>query len=419
MKKIAIITARSGSKGLPNKNVLLANGKPLIAYSIEAAIESKCFDKIIVSTDSQEYIDLLSHYPIDFIKREKHLATDTASSFVVIEDALIKYQNQYFDYFVLLQPTSPLRTSEHIKEACDKFEKNFNEFDYLVSVVESSKSTTLIKEINDDESLKNFNLDYSNYARQFLFPEYMPNGAIFIGKPIPYTNQKHFFGKKSLAYKMDKSSSLDIDNKEDFEYFYFILQQKNKSNILLNNIKSRIAFKKNWFDKKADITLIGHSILDQWNIDNISRKSVTNWGISGISTREYINLIIDKKIIHQIGDITIIMSGTNDIVKPQWTNEKISNDIQELVDKIRIINPKTSIYFLEITPTAFRLDRNNIHIISLNQYLKANLRDVHWIDLYNKFSDKYQKLDMEYSDDGLHLNEKGYELLKIILEIQL
>lgn len=419
MKKIAIITARSGSKGLPNKNVLLANGKPLIAYSIEAAIESKCFDKIIVSTDSQEYIDLLSHYPIDFIKREKHLATDTASSFMVIEDVIIKYQNIDFDYFVLLQPTSPLRTSEHIKEACDKFEKNFNEFDYLVSVVKSSKSTTLIKEIDDDESLKNFNLDYSNYARQFLFPEYTPNGAIFIGKPIPYTKQKHFFGTKSLAYKMDKLSSLDIDNKEDFEYFYFILQQRNKSNILLNNIKSRIAFKENWFDKKADITLIGHSILDQWNLDNISGISVINWGISGISTREYIDLIIDKKFIHCIGDITIIMSGTNDIVKTQWTNEQISNDIQELVDKIKVINPETSIYFLEITPTAFRLDRNNMNIISLNQYLKANLRDIHWIDLYNKFSDGYQKLNMEYSNDGLHLNEKGYKVLQSILENQL
>lgn len=86
MKKIAIITARAGSKGLPNKNVLLANGKPLMAYSIEAAIESGQFEKIIVSTDSQEYIDLLSHYPIEFIKRAEHLASDKASTFVVIED---------------------------------------------------------------------------------------------------------------------------------------------------------------------------------------------------------------------------------------------------------------------------------------------------------------------------------------------
>ena len=88
MKKIAIITARSGSKGLPNKNVLFANGKPLMAYSIEAALESREFEKIIVSTDSQEYIDLLSHYPIEFIKRSAELSSDKASSFIVIEDVL-------------------------------------------------------------------------------------------------------------------------------------------------------------------------------------------------------------------------------------------------------------------------------------------------------------------------------------------
>ena len=68
MKKIAIITARSGSKGLPNKNILLLNGKPLICYTIDAALAAGVFEKIIVSTDSEEYIDLLSHYPIEFVR---------------------------------------------------------------------------------------------------------------------------------------------------------------------------------------------------------------------------------------------------------------------------------------------------------------------------------------------------------------
>ena len=164
MKKIAIITARSGSKGLPNKNVLLVNGKPLMAYSIEAALESQLFNKVIVSTDSQEYIDLLNHYPIEFIKRAEHLASDTASSFVVLEDVLTRYSN--YDYFVLLQPTSPLRTAQHIQEACSKFEEQSEQFDFLVSVTKSDKSTALIKPIEADGSLKHFQLDYSNYARQ-------------------------------------------------------------------------------------------------------------------------------------------------------------------------------------------------------------------------------------------------------------
>ena len=135
MKKIAIITARSGSKGLPNKNILLLNGKPLICYTIDAALEAGVFEKIIVSTDSEEYIDLLSHYPIEFVRRSEELSGDTVSSFLVIEDVLKRYRDLVYDYFVLLQPTSPLRTAQHILEACQKFEDNFDRFDFSASVI--------------------------------------------------------------------------------------------------------------------------------------------------------------------------------------------------------------------------------------------------------------------------------------------
>ena len=80
MKRLAIITARGGSKGLPDKNMLMVNGKPLLSYSIEAALESKCFDDIVLTTDSEEYIELLSHYPISFLHRDKSLASDKSSN---------------------------------------------------------------------------------------------------------------------------------------------------------------------------------------------------------------------------------------------------------------------------------------------------------------------------------------------------
>lgn len=417
MKKIAIITARSGSKGLPNKNVLLVNGKPLMAYSIEAALESRLFDKVIVSTDSQEYIDLLNHYPIEFIKRAEHLASDTASSFVVLEDVLTRYSN--YDYFVLLQPTSPLRTAQHIQEACSKFEEQSEQFDFLVSVTKSDKSTALIKPIETDGSLKHFQLDYSNYARQKHLTEYAPNGAIFIAKPAAYLKQKHFFGAKSLAYMMEKSVSIDIDDAQDFEYFYFLMQQKNKEISLLNAIKQRIQFKKNQFNQTKNITLIGHSILDQWNVSKINNLEVNNLGISGISTQEYIQYIINEKLLTTVSPIVLIMSGTNDIVKSAWSNEMIANNIQKLVDYILNINSDVKIYFLEITPTAFRQDRNNIHIRELNDYLKSHLENVTWVNLYYQFLNQYGKLDLKYSYDGLHLNEQGYQLLTEILEKEL
>jgi len=417
MKKIAIITARSGSKGLPNKNVLLVNGKPLMAYSIEAALESQLFNKVIVSTDSQEYIDLLNHYPIEFIKRAEHLASDTASSFVVLEDVLTRYSN--YDYFVLLQPTSPLRTAQHIQEACSKFEEQSEQFDFLVSVTKSDKSTALIKPIEADGSLKHFQLDYSNYARQKHLTEYAPNGAIFIAKPAAYLKQKHFFGAKSLAYMMEKSVSIDIDDAQDFEYFYFLMQQKNKEISLLNAIKQRIQFKKNQFNQTKNITLIGHSILDQWNVSKINNLEVNNLGISGISTQEYIQYIINEKLLTTVSPIVLIMSGTNDIIKSAWSNEMIANNIQKLVDYILNINSDVKIYFLEITPTAFRQDRNNIHIRELNDYLKSHLENVTWVNLYYQFLNQYGKLDLKYSYDGLHLNEQGYQLLTEILEKEL
>lgn len=418
MKKIAIITARAGSKGLPNKNVLLADGKPLMAYSIEAAIESKQFDKIIVSTDSQEYIDLLSHYPIEFIKRAEHLASDKASSFVVIEDVLNQYKHIDFDYFVLLQPTSPLRTAQHIQECCEKFECNFDKFDFIVSVSDAHKPTTLTRVIEEDESLKHFQLDYSNYARQLYRPEYSPNGAIFSAKPTAYLEQKHFYGEKCLAYFMDKDVSIDIDDRQDFEYFYFILQQRNKEKILLETIKRSILMKKENFKEVKDIALIGHSIIEYWDIKTLNGKAVNNLGIAGISTKEYSELILDKGLISALPKEVVLMFGTNDLVRSGWSDEKILADINHLITQLKAIREDIHISFLEITPTAFRVDRNNNDIRLLNQYLKSNLA-VKWIELDKAFSDKYGKLDLVYSDDGLHLNAKGYEKLTAILEEEL
>lgn len=415
MKKIAIITARAGSKGLPNKNVLLADGKPLMAYSIEAAIESEQFEKIIVSTDSQEYIDLLSHYPIEFIKRAEHLASDKASSFVVIEDVLNQYKSTHFDYFVLLQPTSPLRTAQHIREACEKFERHFENFDFLVSVSDAHKPTTLTRVIEEDESLKHFQLDYSNYARQLYRPEYSPNGAIFSAKPSAYLMQKHFYGPKCLAYFMDKDVSIDIDGRLDFEYFYFILQQRNKEKILLENIKRSILIKKENFREVKEIALIGHSIIEYWHIEKLNGKLVNNLGIAGISSNEYSELILNKGLITELPKDVVLMFGTNEIVHDGWNDEQVLADINHVINQLKAIREDINLYFLEITPTAFRVDRNNNDIRLLNQYLKDNL-NVKWIALDKAFSDKYGKLDLAYSDDGLHLNENGYAKLTTILE---
>ena len=116
---------------------------------------------------------------------------------MVLENILGKLGD--IDYFVLLQPTSPLRNEVHIKEAVQLFEKKLDEFDFLVSVKEAEHASVLVKPIDESLSLKYFDTDFSKYRRQG-FKEYSPNGAIFIAKPDAYLEQKHFFGKKSLGY---------------------------------------------------------------------------------------------------------------------------------------------------------------------------------------------------------------------------
>lgn len=210
MRKIAIIPARSGSKGLKDKNIIDLCGKPLIAYTIEAAIQSGVFSRVIVSTDSEHYAEISRNYGAEVMMRGEALSNDKATTYMVLEDILKNKLSERIDFFVLLQPTSPLRNATHIKEAVTKFESRFNDFDFLVSMKESEHAKVLVNPIDEDESLKYFDTDFSNYRRQG-FKDYSPNGAIFMAKPSVYLERKHFFGERSLAYIMSAECSVDID----------------------------------------------------------------------------------------------------------------------------------------------------------------------------------------------------------------
>lgn len=224
MNKIAIIPARSGSKGLKDKNIIDLCGKPLIVYTIEAALNSEEFDRVIVSTDSEDYAKIARQNGADVMMRDESLANDMATTYMVIEDILNNRLKIQIDYFALLQPTSPLRNSCHIREAVAKFESKFNEFDFLVSINESKHAKILVNPIDEYESLKYFDTDFSNYRRQG-HKDFSPNGAIFMAKPYAYLNRKHFFGSKSLAYIMSEKDSIDIDTAIDLELAKIIIQQ--------------------------------------------------------------------------------------------------------------------------------------------------------------------------------------------------
>lgn len=224
MKRLAIIPARSGSKGLKDKNIIELCGKPLIAYSIEAAVNTNLFDKIIVSTDSELYAKISRQYGAEVLMRGEELSNDNSTTYMVLEDILKNKILDTYDYFVLLQPTSPMRNAQHIIEAIEKFERKFKRFDFLVSMKESEHAKVLVNPIDEDESLKFFDTNFSNYRRQG-YKDYSPNGAIFIAKPDSYLKQKHFFGARSLSYIMQAKDSVDIDGPIDLLLAKILMSQ--------------------------------------------------------------------------------------------------------------------------------------------------------------------------------------------------
>ena len=214
-KIIAIIPARSGSKGLKDKNIKELNGKPLIAYSIEAAKEAGIFDEIIVSTDSEKYAQIARHYGanVPFLRSEEN-SSDTAGSWGVVREVLSKLEDK-FDIAVLLQPTSPLRTAKNIVEAYQMLlDKNA---DTVCSVCETAHSAFWCNVLDENNSMENFIDKKYQVPRQQLQKTYTLNGAIYIIK-TELIESPDFYSKNSFAYVMKKEESIDIDSEFDFKY---------------------------------------------------------------------------------------------------------------------------------------------------------------------------------------------------------
>lgn len=225
MHRIAIIPARSGSKGVPDKNIIDLCGKPLMVYSIEEAQKTGLFDRIIVSTDSEKYAEIARGAGAEAIMRSAELATDTATTYAVIEDLLQNRIDTPCDYFVLLQTTSPMRTAAHIREACELFESREEGIHFLAAVKRAEVCSQYIFPIEEDGSLKNFRYDAKRGRRQD-FEEYCVNGAIYIAEPAAYLECKHFFGPASLAYKMNSVDSVDIDTWLDYDLATVLMKRR-------------------------------------------------------------------------------------------------------------------------------------------------------------------------------------------------
>jgi pseudaminic acid cytidylyltransferase len=215
---IAIIPARAGSKRLPHKHILLLNGKPLIAWTIEAAIESGVFDEVIVNTDCQDIATIAREYgaTVPFV-RPSHLAEDHTPTIDVIKHTLEWYQEKqdFFKEVMLLQPTSPLRDGADIKEAWDLYLKS--QVDSVVSVCELEHPVQWTYNLNEELGLTALFEDNLKRSQEYE-KNYRLNGAIYITKSKSIIeNNKLFSTSSNVGYVMPKFKSVDIDVKEDFD----------------------------------------------------------------------------------------------------------------------------------------------------------------------------------------------------------
>lgn len=228
-KILAVIPARSGSKRLPDKNILDLGGKPLIWWSIKAGLDSKFIDTLMISTDSKKIAEMALSFGADvpFI-RPKALSSDSSSSFDVVEHAVKYYREKLgmeFDAAILLQPTSPLRTGRHIDEAFKLF---FNKkADAVVSVCETECPLSWCSALSNDLSMNGF---IDKQARTKAIKEdkqYRINGAVYICKMDTLLKGKDFFPRNgSFAYVMKREDSADIDTKLDFDIASSLIQMR-------------------------------------------------------------------------------------------------------------------------------------------------------------------------------------------------
>jgi CMP-N,N'-diacetyllegionaminic acid synthase len=225
-KTIAIIPARSGSKGIKDKNIKDLKGKPLIAYSIEEALKSGIFEDVVVSTDSDIYAEISKKYGawVPFL-RSKNLSQDTSTTTDVIQEVILMLKSigKEYDNLMILQPTSPLRDKEDIIGAFDLFNKK--KANCVVSMCECDHSPLLTKCLDDNQCLDGFLSTLSKVRRQELPKYYRLNGAIYLMKIEYFLKYRDFYREDSYAFIMNKNKSIDIDSIEDFQYADFLMKK--------------------------------------------------------------------------------------------------------------------------------------------------------------------------------------------------
>lgn len=227
-KPICIIPARGGSKRFPRKNLSLLAGKPLLAYAIEAALESHVFDTVCVSSEDEEILKTAEKYGADrAIERPAELATDRTQVKEVCAYLLKSFaaQGLLYEEFGVLLATNPLRTGRDVSKAYATFKKD--DYDFCMSIVPFSHPPQRAVWVSSGFVVPYFGLKYMKQT-QLLDELYRHDGSIIFGKSDQFLKKNEFFGKKVAPFFMPSEHSVDIDSPLDLAWAEFLLQRSKK-----------------------------------------------------------------------------------------------------------------------------------------------------------------------------------------------
>jgi N-acylneuraminate cytidylyltransferase/CMP-N,N'-diacetyllegionaminic acid synthase len=219
---LAVVPARSGSKGLKNKNLKVLGGKPLFAHPLEALKKSKYVDKIVLSTDSDKVIKISRKYgSFVFFKRPKKISKDSSTTFEVLDHTLNLFskKNDFYDYILCLEPTSPFTTSQDIDLVIEKVLKKKN-YNSAVSISFLEKQhPNFIFSLNKKKIITPFLKGKKfNCRRQEISKLYYLDGSLYFSNVKSFYKNKGFIGSKTYGYITPKWKALEIDDFFDFEF---------------------------------------------------------------------------------------------------------------------------------------------------------------------------------------------------------
>ena len=223
-QNIAIIPARGGSKRLPDKNIKLLGGKPLISHSIEAALKAKSISAVMVSSDSEQILNIASSYNEVIIhQREKSLASDTATALELVEHIYMNLKDEY-SFITLMLPTCPFRNSKHLDEG---FALLKDSDDGVISVTSYEFPISLNVPVNENyiELSENSPLITGNTRSQNHKPSYRPNGGFYVSKWSSFDKYRNFWKGNVKYYLMNRINSIDIDDQIDLNIANMIFNE--------------------------------------------------------------------------------------------------------------------------------------------------------------------------------------------------